>query len=181
MTNPTMQPPNDMTRTDSFLVHPVDGWEAVNTNKPELGVLRIAKVPGSTLIGLFIRLEAIMFPVAYFKNWHAAHRFVAWMEASEEPKPTMEEEFKTMMERMTKEVDSGPTLQATIANGEMTFAPSDHPIGGKFPRLPADKDGETAELPPASEPTPVAANKPKKKTKPERGNMPMRFPKSPAR
>lgn len=139
MSEPTTIPA-DMPRTESFLVHPVDGWEAENTLKPNLGVLRIAKVPGSTMIGLFIRMDAIMFPLAYFRNWHAAHRFTAWMEATEEPKPTMAEEYGSIMERAMKGADNVPGMQATIQGGSMTFEPSGNPIGGKLPPWRKDID-----------------------------------------
>lgn len=144
MTTPTVNSiPKDMPRTGEP-IHPIDGWEAVNSTMPELGVLRISHVPGSTQIGLFIRMEAIMFPLAYFKNWHCAHRFASWMEGNKEPEPTLAQEWNRIMEAKMKEVEEAPGIEGTIRSGTMTFNVTAEPVipTPGLPKWPKEKEGE---------------------------------------
>lgn len=139
--------PADMPRTAPSPRHPVDGWEAANTTNAEIGALRISHVPGSTLIGLFIRVGAIMFPLAYFRNWHAAHRFVAWMEGSKEPEPTLQQQWSEMMASKMGQVGKAVGIVATMSEGVATFDITNEAVvpTTALPEWPADKDDESEE------------------------------------
>lgn len=136
--------PDDMPCTDPEPAHAVDGWEVLFDDKPEQGVLRVSHVPGSPQTpGLFICKGMLMFPLAYFKNWHAAHRFVSWMERRSEPEPTLAAEYAALMAHKLQQAEHAPGIEAEIKQGKMEFRATDTPITEPtpgLPRWPADKE-----------------------------------------